>query len=189
MKVSDDGQKVISVPRFGFASDLRRGARDLERRDRVAVGELDEMLEAVPPDAQNELRRQGVDDRHPDAVQAAGDLIGVLVEFPAGVQLGHDDLGRRHALLLVDARRNAAPVVEDRARAVGVEGHGDELRMACERLVDGVVHHLVDHVVQAGAVVRVADIHARTLAHRVQPAQHLDRIRAVRLARASGESA
>ena len=151
-----------------LAIDQRRGADHLERRDDVAMGELDKMFEAVPPDAQNELRRQGVDDRHPDAVQAAGNLVGVLVEFPAGVELGHDDLGRRDALLLVDAGRHAAPVVGDRARAVGVERHGDELRIACERLVDGVVHHLVDHVVQAGAVVRVADIHARTLAHRVQ---------------------
>ena len=46
--------------------------------------------------------------------------------------------------------------------------------MAGERLVDGVVDHLIDHVVEAGAVVRVADIHARTLAHGVEATQHPD---------------
>ncbi len=51
--------------------------------------------------------------------------------------------------------------------------------MAGQRLVDGVVHHLVDHVVQAGAVIGVADIHARPLAHGVEAFQHLDRIGAV----------
>ena len=169
-----------------LALDERRRAHDLQRRDHIAMRELDKMLEAVPPDAQDELRRQRVDDRHADAVQAAGDLVGVLVELSAGVKLGHDDLGRRNAFLLVDAGRDAAAVVGDGAGAVGVEGHGDEPGVARERLVDGVVHHLVDHVMKAGAVVGVADVHARALAHRVEAAEHLDRIRAVRLARALG---
>ena len=54
--------------------------------------------------------------------------------------------------------------------AVGVAG---------ERLVDGVVDDLVDHVVQAGAVIGVADIHARPLAHGIEALQDLDRIRAI----------
>jgi hypothetical protein len=48
--------------------------------------------------------------------------------------------------------------------------------MAGQRLVDGVVDHLVDHVVQARAVIGVADIHARALAHGVQALEHLDGI-------------
>ena len=164
------------------AVDQRRGPHDLERRDHVAMSEFDEMLEPVPPNAQKKPRRQRVDDRDADAMQAAGHLVGILVEFPAGVQLGHDDLGRRHAFLVVNAGWNAAPVVGDRDRAVGVEGDGDELRVAGQRLVDGVVDHLVDHVVQARAVVGVADVHARPFAHGVQAAQHLDRIRAVAFA-------
>ena len=51
--------------------------------------------------------------------------------------------------------------------------------MAGQRLVDGVVDDLVDHVVQAGAVVGVADIHARPLAHGIEALQDLDRFRAV----------
>src|SRR3546814_5865119 len=39
-------------------------------------------------------------------------------------------------------------------------------------LVDRVVDHLEHHVVQAGAVVDVADVHARTLADGFQAAQH-----------------
>ena len=55
----------------------------------------------------------------------------------------------------------------------------DERGMAGERLVDRVVDDLVDHVVEAGAVVRVADIHAGPLAHGVEAAQHLDGIGAI----------
>ena len=102
-------------PTLDAAIDDRRGAYDLERRDHVAVAEFDEMLKPVAPDAQKEPRRQRVDDRDADAVQSAGNLVGVLVEFPAGVQLGHDDLGRRHPFLVMDAGWNAASIV----------GHGD----------------------------------------------------------------
>ena len=50
---------------------------------------------------------------------------------------------------------------------------------AGKRLVDGVVDHLIDHVMEARAVVGVADIHARPLAHGIEAFQHLDRFRAV----------
>ena len=43
-----------------------------------------------------------------------------------------------------------------------------------ERFVDGVVEHFEHHVVQAGAVGRVADVHAGALAHRVQALEDLD---------------
>ena len=93
-------------------------------------------------------------------MQAARHLVGVLVEFPARMQLGHDDLGRADALLAVDVGRNAAPVVGDGHRAVGVERHRDLRGVAGERLVDGVVDNLIDHVMQARAVIGVADIRA-----------------------------
>ena len=61
-------------------------------------------------------------------------------------------------------------VTEPSALSVTVTSVG----MAGQRLVDGVVDDLVDHVVQAGAVVGVADIHAGTLADGVEALQDLD---------------
>jgi hypothetical protein len=43
------------------------------------------------------------------------------------------------------------------------------LGVAGQRFVDGVVDDLVDHVMQARAVVGVADIHAGPFAHRIEP--------------------
>ncbi len=163
---------------FGAALALRI-ADDRERRDRLAVVELDEVLFAVAPDGQLEPVRQRVHHRDADAVQAARHLVGVLIELPAGMELGHDDLGRRNALALVDVGRDAAAVVAHRAGAVRVERDSHLLGVACERLVDGVVHHLVDHVVETGAVVGVADVHARPLAHRVEALEDLDQLRPV----------
>ena len=107
--------------------DLRAIARrpvsdHLQRRVGDAVGEGHLVNLAVAPDAELQLARQGVDHRDTDAVEAAGDLVGVLVEFSAGMELGHDDLGGGHALPLVNVGGDAAAVVPDRRRAVGVEG-------------------------------------------------------------------
>ena len=44
-----------------LAVDDRRRSDHLERRDSVAAGEFDEVLEPVAPDAQHEPRRQGID--------------------------------------------------------------------------------------------------------------------------------
>ena len=54
---------------------------------------------AVAVDLGLEPLREGVDDRHADAVQAAGDLVRVVVELAAGVDLGQDDLQRALAAI------------------------------------------------------------------------------------------
>ncbi len=159
-------------------AELGRRSGDGQGRHRVAALEAHLVGLTDPPDLELQPVGQGVDHRHADAVQAAGDLVRVLVEFPAGMQLGHDDLGRRHALF-VDVCGNAAPVVHHGDRAVGVQAHFDGRGVAGQGLVDGVVHHFVDHVVQARSIVGVADVHARSLAHGVQALEHLDGIGAV----------
>ena len=105
-------------------------------------------------------------------MEATRDLVGVLVELAAGMQHRHDDFSGASALTGVDVRGDAAAVVLHCHGFVGVNGDGDAVAVAGEGFVDGVVHHLEYHVVQAGAVVRVADVHARALAHRVQTLQH-----------------
>ena len=175
---------MVKVSRGGQEGDFRAAlafgvADDGKRRHRVAMAELHRVLLAVAEDAQLEPAREGVHHGHADAVQAAGDLVGILVELTARMELGHDDLGRRDAFALVDVGRDAAAVVGDGHRAVGVERDGDFRGMTGERLVDGVVHHLVDHVVQARAVIGIADIHARPLAHRIEALEDLDRFRAI----------
>ena len=154
-------------------------ADDDERGDRIAMGEFDVVLLAVAPDPKLQLAGQRVDHGDADAMQAAGNLVGVLVEFSAGVQLGHDDLGRGDALALVNVDRNAAAVVAHRHRIVGVENDFHRAGVTRERFVDGIVDDLVDHVMQARAIIGVADIHARPLAHGIESLQHPDRFRAI----------
>ena len=95
----------------GRADDLQRGLG-------VAVAEAHVMLFAIAPDGQIEPFAKRVDDRHADAVEAARHLVGIVVrrvlELTAGVQLGHDDLGRRNAFFGMNAGRNSAAIVLDR---------------------------------------------------------------------------
>ena len=111
---------------------------------------------------------QGVDAGHAHAVQAAGDLVAVVVELAAGVQFGHDHLHRGHAFLGMDVHGDAAAVVAHGDAVVGVQDDGDVGAEAGHGLVDGVVHHFVHQVVQA-AHVGGTDVHGRALAHRGQP--------------------
>ena len=100
----------------------------------------------------------------------------------------HDDFGRRHlapqlgAHLRMLADRNAAAIVGYRHRAIGVDRHGDVVGMARQGFVDGVVDDFEHHVVQARAVVHVADVHAGALADRFQTFQCGDAVGVVRIA-------
>src|SRR5690606_27565623 len=105
---------------------------------------------------------------------AAGDLVGVVVELPTRVEHGHDDLGGGTALFRVDVHGDAATVVLHRDRPIRMDGDGDFRTVIGQGLVDGVIHYLEHHVVQAGTVIRVADVHTRALAHRIQAFQYLD---------------
>ena len=83
------------------------------------------------------------------------------------MQLSHDDLSCGNALFLVHARRDAAAIIFDRDRSVGVQFNQHQIAMSGERFVDRVVRNFEHHVVQAAAVIGVADIHSRPLANRV----------------------
>ena len=89
------GEGLRARQEADFRAALALGIADnLERRHRDAVAEFDEVFLAVAPDGQLEPGGERVDHRDADAVQAARYFIGVLVEFSAGMELGHDDFGR-----------------------------------------------------------------------------------------------
>ena len=136
--------------------------------------EADEMLQPAAPDAHFHPFGQRVHHRGADAVQAAGHLVGILVELAAGVQPGQHHFGRRDAFLGMHVGGYAAAVVAHRHRAVAIQHQRDVVGVAGLCLVHSVVDDFEGHVMQAAAVVGVADIHAGAFAHRVQAAQHGD---------------
>ena len=107
-------------------------------------------------------------------MQTARDLVAAtLAELAAGVQDGQHDLDGRALLLLHDRDRDAAAVVDDRHRVVGVDRDLDARAVARQRLVDRVVDDLVDEVVQPARAGR-ADVHARALADGLEALENGD---------------
>ena len=117
------------------------------------------MLYSLPPRLIQHSRclRERVHHRHADPVQAAGELVGLVGEFAAGVQAREDQLRAAHLLLRVDVDRHAAAVVRDLERAVLVERDVDLLAVAGDRLIDAVVDDFVREVIGARGV----RVHAR----------------------------
>jgi hypothetical protein len=101
-------------------------------------------------------------------VQTAGGVVGATAELPAGVQLGEDDLDAREPGAGLDVDRDAAAVVVDLGRPVRVQRHLDAVGDALQGLVDAVVDDLPQAVHQAAGV-GGPDVHARALAHGLQP--------------------
>jgi len=108
----------------GLEGDARAAARGLLAFFDVHDGQA--ALVALAPDiavAMNlELEPLGeeVHDGDADAVQTAGNFVRVVVEFSAGVQLGHDHFGGGTAFFFVNVDGNAATVVLDRNGVVDV---------------------------------------------------------------------
>ncbi len=142
--------------------------RHRERRDRFTEAVFLRVDLAVAVDREVQGLRERVDDGHADAVQAARDLVRGVVELAARVQDGEDDFRRRDPLLRMDIHRNSTAVVLHGDGLVGVDGDDDVGAVTGERLVDRVVQDLEDHVVQAGPVIGVTDVHSRALADRIE---------------------
>ena len=169
-------------PETDFGAALVGCFQLLERIFRLAMLVFLLPVVAVSPDVEHQLLRQGVHHGNAHAVQAARHLVAVVIELAAGMQDGHHHFGRGDvapmllAFLGVPAHRNATAIVPNRDRTVVMDGHLHRICMTGQCLVHAIVDHLEHHMVQAGTVMDIADVHARPLAHSFQTFQGSDAI-------------
>ncbi len=74
--------------------------------------------------------------------------------------------------LFVHVDRNASAVVDDCYRIIFVDRHVNVVGIACEGFVNGVVHHLIDQMVQT-LLADIAYIHGWALSYSLQSFEHL----------------
>jgi len=103
-----------------------------------------------------------------------------LPELTAGVQVGEHQLHSGYAELGVNVHRDTTAVVDNGDGATLVNLNNNLGAIACQVLVDGVIKHLKNAVVQA-AFIRIAYVHARALTDGLQTLQLVDLRRAVLL--------
>src|SRR5262249_44969168 len=115
----------------------------------------------------------------PDAVEARGMVVALGLELAAGMERRQDQLERGLLVLRMTVDRDATSVVGDRGgRAVLVQRDGDAIGVAVHRLVDPVVDHLPQQMMQAGRV-RATDVPPRRAAPRLEAFQDQDALRGV----------
>ncbi len=136
----------------------------------LTAGEFDAVHLAVAFDEHFQLFRQGVDHRHADAVQTAGELVVLVGEFAAGVQRRQDHFHARLLLHRVRVHGHAPAVVFHFHATVLEQGDANAFGVSGQRLVHGVVHHFLDQVVGTAGV----GVHTRAFTHRLQARKDLD---------------
>ena len=99
--------------------------------------------------------------------------VGAAAELAAGVEDGVHHLQGGLAGLGLNVHGNAPAIVHHGDGAVLVDLHQDIRAVACQGLVDGVVHDLIHQMVKTGGG-GGADIHTGPLADSLQPLQNLD---------------
>ena len=118
--------------------------------------------------------REGVDDGDADPVQTARRLVGLVRELAAGVE--HSQHHLQSGLVFIFGVRidgNAAAIIGDGDIALRVNHDLDPVRPAGNGLVHRVVEDFREQVV-IGALVRAANIHARTSSDGLQAFEDLD---------------
>ncbi len=128
----------------------------------------------VPRYFDNQKRRQGIDHRNPNPVEAAGCVIGIATKLTARMQCRHNDLKRGFIFeFWVWVDRYAAPIISDAYGVAGFYLNLDKTRMSGDSFVHGIVDDLGEQMMH-GAHIGTTNIHTRAAAHRLQPFKHLD---------------
>ncbi len=125
---------------------------------------------------------ESVDHGNADTVEAAGNFVGVAVEFSAGVEDGENDFGGGTLFGGVHVDGNAAAIVDDRDGIVGVHGDVDFIGKTGHGFVDGIVDNFPDQVMQthlAGGT----DVHGGAQTNGFESAKDLDGFCVVLVAR------
>ena len=91
-------------------------------------------------------------------MQTTGVFVGTLPEFTAGMEIGKHQFHCGDFEFGMDINGDAAAIVSNGDGAVHMNCHGDVLAETRQVLVDRVVEHLKDTVMQA-ALIGVADVH------------------------------
>ena len=110
------------------------------------------------------MLRERVDDRHPHAVQAAGETVGLVVELAARMESREDQFDAAYFFLRVYVDRHAAAVVDHANGPILVKGHVDLLAVSGDGFIDAVVDDLVRQVIGPRGV----GVHPRSTAYRLK---------------------
>src|SRR5208283_2921548 len=101
------------------------------------------------------------------AMEPTRKFVRPLPEFTARMQVGEDELNRRHLKFRMHFDRNSAPIVANGDRAVDMDSYIDARAKPGEMFVNRVIENLKNAVVQA-ALIRISNVHSGPFSNRLQ---------------------
>ena len=128
------------------------------------------MYAAVPADFDIQVCRKGIDNRGTHTVETAAGLVYRIVEFASCVQSREYQTLRGYALG-VHVHGNTTAIVRHSTGSVLLQIYTDFRTEARQMFVHGIVHNLIDQMVQALAG-HAANIHAGPFTYRLQSFQN-----------------
>ncbi len=149
------------------------GANDRHFLSHLSTGELHLINLTIFKHLNRHPLGQGIDNRGTHAVETAGNLIAAAAKLTAGMEDGINHFQSGLARLGLNVHRDTAAIIRHGNDITVMDGNGDLGAVACQRLINGVVHDLIDQMVQSAGG-GGADIHTRTFPDRLQALQNLD---------------
>ena len=96
-------------------------------------------------------------------MQAPGELVVLIGEFPPGVQAAKNQFNCRNPLFRVDIHRHSASIVDDFQRLIGMENHLHAFRVTGQGLIHAVINNFLTKMVWTCGI----SVHSRTAANRL----------------------
>src|SRR5262245_21434909 len=96
-----------------------------------------------------DMFRKGIDDRNPNSVQSARNLVGSAVKFPSGMEFGEHDLSSGHSLSFHYICRNAPAIVFDCDAIIYVDSNTDACAKPSQCFVYRVINNLENKVMES----------------------------------------
>ena len=106
------------------------------------------------------------------AVETAGNLVAIAAKLAPGMEHRQNYLHSRLAGFM-QVNRDAAAIIGNGDAVILMNHHVDIRAVACQRLIYGIVHYLINKMMQS-TLRCAANIHARTLPDCLQPFQNLN---------------
>ena len=141
---------------FGLSHNRKKAVHKVHNRSAALIFVL--IKKTAAANADGHPFRKSVDHRRAHSVKSSAGLICIVIKFSAGMERCEHNAFCAHTLFM-HSDRNAAPVILHCAGAVRLEYHLDLAAKACQMLVDGVVHDLIDKMVETSCG-NTADIHS-----------------------------
>ncbi len=104
-------------------------------------------------------------------METSRDLIGLLIEFSAGMEDREHDFKSTLAVLLHPVDRYPPAIVLNHKRTIAVDDDCDPAAVSGKGFINRVVYDLIDQMVQPAGI-GAANIHCRALADRGESFEH-----------------